>query len=255
MRFVRPVVRTVGSLTVVIRDMNRMRQVGIILAKHGLGMLISSNRKNSEELQTTPQRAVAAIQELGPTFIKFGQILSTRPDILPDNYLKEFQNLQDNIEPLEFGIIKQVLEAEIGEHWEDSFDSIEEKSLASASIAQVHKAVLKGGRQVVLKIQRPMVEHKIRSDLSILRFILERALEEYPEFELFDPRGMFKEFKKSIFSELDFDKEAKNLQRFRKNFQSVPEVHWPAPITYLSTKKVLCMEFLDGIKIRNARNQ
>ena len=255
MRFVRPVVTTVGSLTVVVRDIKRMQQVTMVLARHGLGILMSRRKTKSKGFQTTPQRIVSAIQELGPTFIKFGQILSTRPDILPPTHMKEFQKLQDDVSPLDFSAIQQVLHDEIGSEWRQYFDFIDEYALASASIAQVHSAVLKGGEKVVLKVQRPNIETQIKADLSILKFILERGLEEFPEFELFDPRGIFQEFEKSIIAELNFTKEAKNLKRFGQNFKEYKNVCWPKPYEKLSTERVLCMQFLDGISIRDARKK
>lgn len=253
MRIVRPVVQTVGSLSIVVRDIARMRQVTVILAKHGLGLLIKSRKSKPEELSTTPKRFVTALQELGPTFIKFGQILSTRPDVVPADYIAALQTLQDSVVPLPFSEIDAVLQQDIGSHWEDNFRSLDKTPLATASIAQVHRAILHDGREVVLKVQRPKVDSQIRSDLSILRFILERAIEEFPEIELFDPRGMFQEFQKSITSELDFTREVKNLKRFRKNFATFKGVVWPEPISRISTRRVLCMEFLDGISIREAR--
>ena len=128
---------------------------------------------------------------MGPTFIKFGQILSTRPDILSEEYLQAFQSLQDEVSSLAFADVSAVLEAELKSGWRDTFfNSIDEKPLATASIAQVHGAELKMDHRVVLKIQRPNIEKQIQADLSILSFI-EQGLRKISELELFDPRGMF----------------------------------------------------------------
>ncbi len=257
MRIVRPVVKTVGNLTGTVRDVNRLREVSLILARHGLGLLVSGidlpGITQSKEISTTPNRTVAAIQELGPTFIKFGQILSTRPDVLPDEYIEALQSLQDNVSPLGFSEIQTILRQELGENWRDLFLSIEESPLATASIAQVHSAELQDGQQVVLKVQRLGIEEQINSDLNILQFLLNRALHEFPEMELFDPHGMFVEFRKSILSELNFEQEVKNLLRFRKNFFHHEGVKLPKPFEEFCTRKVLCMERLNGIKIRMAR--
>jgi ubiquinone biosynthesis protein len=254
---IRTGVSAVSKLSVGVRDMERFRQVGLILAKYGLSGLLAGRRKlGEEELSTTPQHLTQAIQELGPTFIKFGQILSTRPDIMSDEYLDAFQSLQDEVSSLPFSDVSTVLEMELPKEWRENFlNSIDETPIATASIAQVHLAELKNGDQVVLKIQRPHIEKQIQADLSILSLILEQGLREFPELELFDPRGMFLQFKRSLLAELDFVLEKKNLQRFYKNFEHFDEVIIPTIVEECSTKRVLCMEFLEGVKIRKAREQ
>lgn len=259
MRVLRPVVKTVGSLSETVRDVGRFREVATILTKHGFGILVSGvipGTHFSKNLNSTPERAVSAIQELGATFIKFGQILSTRPDIVPLDYLDALQNLQDNVSPLSWNEIKTVLIDNFGENFREKFVSIDEKPVATASIAQVHSAIVKEGdkeAEVVLKIQRPNIQKQILADLNILKFLLERALHEFPEMELFDPRGMFREFQRSLLSELDFHMEIKNLQRFQKNFAQIEGVKLPEPYPNLSSNTLLCMEKLNGISIRKAR--
>ncbi len=256
MRVLRPVVKTVGSLSDTVRDVGRFREVATILAKHGFGLLVAGvipGTYFSKDLNSTPERAVSAIQELGATFIKFGQILSTRSDVVPPDYLLALQNLQDNVSSLSWNDIKGMLVDNFGENFLEKFSSIDEKSIATASIAQVHSAVLIDDTKVVLKIQRPNIQKQILSDLNILKFLLERALHEFPEMELFDPRGMFREFQRSLLSELDFLQEIKNLQRFRKNFSQIEGVKLPKPFPELSSNTILCMEKLNGISIRNAR--
>ena len=257
MQFVRPVVRTVGTITGTVRDMSRLRQVASILAKHGLGILVTGidvpGINSNRSFESTPQRTVLAIQELGPTYIKLGQILSTRPDVIPPAYIEALQALQDDVVSLPFSDITSVLDEELGKDWSTHLD-IEEKSLATASIAQVHRArIIESGEEVVLKIQRPHIGSKIRADLSILRFLMERTLNEFPELELFDPRGIFQEFEKSITAELDFFQEVRNLQRFRKNFFHMDGVVWPKPYEEFSSARIMCMGFLNGVKIREAR--
>ena len=167
MGLIRTGVSAVSKLSVGVRDMERFRQVGLILAKYGLsGLLAGRSNLDEEQLRTTPQHLTQAIQELGPTFIKFGQILSTRPDILPEEYLQAFQSLQDEVSSLAFADVSAVLEAELKSGWRETFfNSIDEKPIATASIAQVHGAELKDGSQVVLKIQRPNIEKQIQADL------------------------------------------------------------------------------------------
>ena len=257
MKIIRPVVSTVGGVGARIRDMARFRDVAVILIKHGFGILVSGisipGVSNDPTFISNPIRAVQAIQELGPTFIKFGQILSTRPDLLPPEYIDAFQTLQDNVQPLAFEEVAIVLEQAMQSSWRENFLSFDETPLASASIAQVHRAVLKNGQDVVLKIQRPYIDQQIVSDLNILLFMIQRALVEFPEFNLFDPFGMFSEFKRSLLQELDFEKEAKSQQRFIKNFAKVDYVHIPHVYQEFSSDKVLCMEFLKGCGIRHAR--
>ena len=247
----------VNKLSIGVRDMERFRQVGLILTKYGLnGLLAGRRRLREDDIKTTPQHLTQAIQELGPTFIKFGQILSTRPDILSEEYLKAFQTLQDDVMSLDFDLVAQVLDVELESGWKEKyFTSVDETPIATASIAQVHAAELKSGERVVLKIQHPQIEKKIQADLSILSLILEQGLREFPELELFDPRGMFLQFKKSLLAELDFVQEKKNLQRFSKNFSTFDNIVIPEVLEECSTKRVLCMEFLDGVKIRKAREQ
>jgi len=259
MGIVRPVMRTMGSLTHTVRDMARLQQVATILVRHGLGVLVAGidlpGIRAPRKFASTPARAAAAIQELGPTFIKFGQILSTRPDVIPQLYIEAFQSLQDEIAPLPFQQIAEQMRSELGDGWQSRFESFDESPLATASIAQVHRATLLNGNEVAVKIQRSGIGPKIRSDLNIMAFLATRAMREFPEFELFDPHGIIDEFEKSILTELDFGQEVRNLRRFMKNFSECPHVRLPTPIEALCTRRILCMEFLDGTKIRLARQQ
>lgn len=259
MKLVRPFVKTVGSLSVTVRDAKRFREVAVVLAKHGLGVLVAGvdlpGLKVEAEFSGTPQRLVQALQELGPTFIKFGQILSTRSDIVPQEYLKALQQLQDDVTPLEFEPLKQSIDEDLSHSWDTLVASIAQEPLATASIAQVHRARLVDGREVVFKIRRPNIASIIESDLHILRFLLERFLHEFPEMELFDPRGMFLEFERALSAELDFSQEMKNLQRFQKSFYHMEGIRFPEPIEELSSHRILCMEFLQGVQIRKAREK
>ena len=258
MKIVRPFVKTVGSLSITVRDANRFREVALVLARHGLGALVAGvdipGVQVDSQYNSTPQRLVEALQELGPTFIKFGQILSTRSDIVPYDYLMALQLLQDDVRPLKFDTLKSTLQEDLHLTWDELVDSIDPKPLATASIAQVHRGVLKDGTDVVFKIRRPKIDTIVDSDLHILRFLLERFLHEFPEMELFDPRGMFLEFEKALSSELDFGLELKNLQQFHKSFYHKEGIRFPEPVEPLSSHRVLCMEFLEGVQIRKARD-
>ena len=260
MRIVRPAVDIVGGVGHRVRDLNRLREVATVLIKHGFGMLVSGVdapgivRSRESSPVPTPDRLVTAIQELGPTFVKLGQVLSTRPDILPPDYIAALEKLQDDVNPLPFHDIEERLGEELGEEWRQRVATFEETPLATASIAQVHRATLLDGRRVVFKVQRPGIGRLINADLSILNLLARRTLVEYPEARSFDPIGILEEFERSIKAELDFDLEARNMRRIQRNFADdedivrIPDVH-----DALSTRRILCMDLLEGVKIRDAR--
>lgn len=256
MGIVGPVVRTVGTLSHTVRDVGRLRQVAMVLTRHGLGLLVAGLPGGESEgnYSSTPDRAVSAIQELGPTFIKLGQVLSTRPDVIPAAYVDALQTLQDDVGALPWPDVEAVLREEWGADWERRVGEVDRSPLATASIAQVHRATTPDGRKIVLKIQRPGIGPQIRSDLNILHFIVNRGIAEFPDFALFDPKGILTEFERSILAELDFVEEVRHLKRFRRNFADNPAVCFPEPIDALCTRRVLAMSFLDGVKIRDARS-
>jgi ubiquinone biosynthesis protein len=261
MRIVRPVMATVGGLSHTVRDISRMREVATILVRHGMGFWVShinipGFRKGwAREPNADPERVVKAIQELGPTFIKLGQVLSTRPDVIPQEYVEALQKLQDNASPLAFKDLDARMVEGLGADWRSQLADFDETPLASASIAQVHRATLKGGQKVVFKIQRPRIEKTVLADLSILQFLVNRLLVEYPECKYFDPLGVLEEFEQAISSEMDFLNEAENIRTFTSNFAGDPTVRIPKVIDTFSCERVLCMEFLEGVSIREARAQ
>lgn len=257
MRFVRPVVQTMGTLTEQVRDLGRLQEVAGVLARHGLGMLVAGfdipGFTADREFHSTPDRLVQAIEELGPTYVKLGQVLSSRTDVLPPAYTTALEQLQDDVQPLPFEAIDKQLTRALGEDWRENFAHFSERPLATASIAQVHRATLHDGRSVVLKVQRPGIHAKIQSDLHILHAIARRTLVEYPEAKAFDPVGILDEFQGSITAELDFIEEARNMRRMVRNLGDLDIVRIPEVHDELTTKTVLCMEFLEGVKIRDAR--
>jgi len=261
MRFVRPVVATVGGISHTVRDIARMREVAVVLVRHGMGVLVSHihipgfRRVRAREFKSEPERVVTAIQELGPTFIKLGQVLSTRPDVIPHDYVVAFEKLQDDASPLPFQEMEQRLVDELGPEWRDQLADFDEVPLASASIAQVHRATLKGGQKVVFKIQRPKIEKTVIADLSILHLLVNRLMVEFPEARYFDPQGVLAEFESAILAEMDFINEAENIRAFTRNFAGDATVRIPKVIESFSGERVLCMEFLEGVSIRDARAQ
>lgn len=257
MKFVRPIVDGVGGLGRSVGDLARLQRVARILVRHGLGWVVTGIDlpglpSGGAAEEPTPDRVTRAMTELGPTFVKLGQILSTRNDTLPDAYCEAFTKLQDDVGPLPFSEIETVLDDALDDAWRERID-LDPEPLATASIAQVHQGTLSDGTRVVLKVQRPGIAAVIRSDLNILYFLARRTLAEYPETQSFDPLGMLAEFDRSISAELDFEVEASHMGQFQKNFEGDPEVVIPEVFEDLSADRVLCMAFLDGVKMRHAR--
>ncbi|MBI5166486.1 MAG: 2-polyprenylphenol 6-hydroxylase [candidate division NC10 bacterium] len=256
MPFARPIKRY--------KDIQRLRQIGAVLAKHGFGHLIVQLQlkhvlplprrfETHADLQAArlsiSERARLAFEELGPTFIKFGQILSARPDLIPREFTLEFKKLQDEVPPFSFEEVRATIERELGHPLPETFPYFEEAPVAAASIAQVHHARLPSGEEVVVKVQRPGIERVIERDVSVL-YTLASLLERYvPESRLYNPRGIVDEFAKAIRRELNFTREATAAERFRQNFQDFPAVYIPRVYWDQSTPRVLTMERVEGIPI------
>lgn len=231
-----------------------------MFAKHGLKNLVetinlgnflsnSSVIQKDKENLSLPTRLRFSFEELGPTFVKFGQLIASRPDLVPQDYLEEMSLLQDQVQALEFKVIEQVLIEELGADWKKHFRSIEEMPLGSASIAQVHRAVLITDQQVVIKVQRPGVVQTINDDLNVLYFIAE-LLERYiPEIRPFNPIGMVDEYFKTLELETNFVVEANNIRKFKENFKNEPDVKIPNVHFELVTERVLVMEELLGKRL------
>ena len=194
------------------------------------------------------ERLRESFEELGPTFVKFGQLLASRPDLIPEDIITELEKLQDDVKTIPFPTLKRFMEKELDQPLEEIFESIEEAPMAAASIAQVHGAVLKTGERVAVKIQRPGVERIIKNDISILRG-LATLLETYvPESQPFNPTGMVAEFFKTILYELDFGVEANNIGRIRKNMEVFPKVAVPKVYSDFSTSRILVLERFEGVR-------
>lgn len=193
-----------------------------------------------------PTRVRLSFEELGPTFVKFGQLMASRPDLVPQEYLDEMTLLQDQVQPVDFKTIETVLTEDFGIDWKKYFISVEEKPLGSASIAQVHRARLTTGQDVVIKVQRPGILQTINDDLNVLYFIAE-LLETYvPEVRPFNPTGMVDEYFKTLELETNFVVEANNIRKFRENFKKEEKVVIPEVFFDLVTERVLVMEELQG---------
>jgi len=245
--------------------LGRYRQIGNILVRYGFGIILerthlfrvlklhrhlSPPQKGREkEILSAPKRLRLICEELGPTFIKLGQILSTRPDLIPLSLIKEFEKLQDEVKPLKTEVIEKIIGEELGDSPEKLFSSFERKPLASASISQVHRAKLKNGKEIILKVQKPGIKKIINADLQIL-YNLASLIEKFiKEAEIYQPKRIVEEFEKSIKKELNFLSEARNIKRYSKNFASDDTVYIPELYQKLTTEKILALEYVRGTKV------
>lgn len=235
-----------------VRDLGRLQEIAAVLVRHGFGHLVAGTvvdpggAKAAESRLSAAARVRQVLIELGPTFVKLGQVLSVRPDILPGDFIKELESLQDRVDPIPFSAVKTTLEREWGVSLDERLQSIDEQPLASASIAQVHKAVTREGETVAIKVQRPEIERRIRSDLHIL-YTLAALLTgrlELPGF--YTPVGVVQEFEAAINLELDFLQEARAIVRFRGLFRDHPDLMAPAVFDQFTTGRVLVLELLHG---------
>jgi ubiquinone biosynthesis protein len=258
-------IKTGRQIGQAVKNVHRLRQILAVLAKHGfvdivdrmdLGKFLPSRLAAFAESQadlSIQERLRASFEELGPTFVKLGQLLSTRPDLMPEAYIEEFTKLQDNVQPLPFEVVKQTVEQELNRKIEDAFLSFEKTPLAAASIGQVHEAVLHTGEKVVVKVQRPEIQKIIDTDVSLLAF-LAGLLEKYvPESRVVSPRIIVNEFFRTLSYELDFKVEANNMLKMAENMSSIPEIVIPRVYKNLSTQKILTLERLDGIRVNDIK--
>lgn len=192
-----------------------------------------------------------AFEELGTAYIKFGQIASNRPDLLPQELITEFEKFQDHVLPIDAALIQQTLVANYKQPLEELFADIDYTPLASASMAQVHRATLPDGKKVILKVQRPDIIANIEADVYILYNLAEFVEKHFPETKSFQPVALVRMFERSIMKELNFRSEAANIQRFQRNFAGNEFIYVPAVYPKLCTTHVLCMEFIDGFKVTN----
>jgi ubiquinone biosynthesis protein len=233
------------------RTISRISEISRVATKHGFGYVFTRRRRApAAEPTERGRRLREMLDELGPTFVKFGQLLSTRPDIVPPDIVAELRKLQDDVTPVPFEDVDRVVVEELGLTTAQAFLRFEEHSVAAASIGQVHRAVLPDGTEVVVKVQRPEARRQIDSDLQLMRaaarFVRDRGR---PFFV--DPEALVDEFARSIRQELDYGQEARNADLFRRNFEGsatvvVPRVYWS-----YSTERVLTLEELHGVQVRD----
>ncbi len=198
-----------------------------------------------------PVRLRRALEELGPTFIKFGQILSTRPDVLPPEFIEELSKLQDAVPPAPTPLILAAIEAELGRPPHAIFATFDETPLAAASLAQVHPATLPDGTEVVVKVQRPDIRPQIETDLEILMDLARLAQRHTPLGQIYDLEDIADDFAYTLRNELDYRREGRNADRFRRNFQDEPHLYIPKVYWEYTTERVLVLERIRGIKIND----
>ncbi len=237
----------------------RYAQILDILSKYGLSIGLEKlfpgsvrfklpGSGQAAEGASTYERIRLAMEELGPTFVKFGQIASTRTELLPPEMIEQLKKLQDHAKPVPFSEVMAVIE-ENCPNWEDFICDIEETPVAAASIGQVHRAYLKDGTKVALKIQRPGIPEIIELDIGILQSMAERIETMFPESRIYNPAGMVDDFAHQILKELDFTREARNADRMARNFQNVPGIRFPKIYWEYTTPHFLVMEFVEGVRI------
>jgi ubiquinone biosynthesis protein len=266
------------------RDLARIGDISRVLVRHGFGEVVArlglrrpksseapagptaefANLASADEVQrgdrerreiSVAVRLRLVLEDLGPTFVKLGQIASTRPDVLPLDVIAELRKLQDAVPPVAFAAIREQLERSLGASMPDLFESVDETPLAAGSIAQVHRARLRteeGTDDVVVKVQRPGIVETIASDLDLLHTfaaLVERAI---PESRVYSPVGLVQQFDRAISSELDFSLEAENALRFSQNFQGNAQLKFPRVYREVSSKQVITLEYLDGQKLYEA---
>lgn len=246
------------------QDLNRLRQITVIAGRYGFADLLerSGLRKKDE---TKPEEADSAraasvarrlklmLTDLGPTFVKLGQVLSTRGDLLPREIIEELETLQDDVPPVAFDQVRKTIREAFGKEVEELFSDFEHTPVAAASMAQAHRAKTKSGEDVIVKVQRPGISEQLRGDLSVLHYVA-RALEAViEEVGVYTPTGIIEEFDKAVHEELDFLNEAANIRAFYKNYQGVTHTRIPKVYEDLTARTVLTMEAFKAPKLSHAQ--
>lgn len=247
-----------------LRDLGRIRRIAGVLVRHGfddvaarlgwvgrLRTLWLALRRRSDNEPPVPveMRIRQALEELGPTFIKLGQMMGTRPDLVPMSLVMELKKLHDEVPPFPLDELREVIEGDLGKPIDELFESFDDEPIAAASIAQVHRARLATGEDVVVKVQRPQLPQVVGADLRILSGFASLLEARIPETRQFRPCAIVDEFRRSLNRETDFNVERLSMERFKANFVDEPGLHVPEPFPALSTRRVLVMERVDGVKV------
>ncbi len=261
---------SLATLPKTVRTFARLRVIAQVLSRHGFSHFVERlqlarylpsldwlrfRRRPAEEIEADPlvaigQRLVRVCEELGPTFVKLGQMASTRPDILPPQILTALERLQDHVSPFPPEQARRLFQKDTGRTVEQAFREFSETPLASGSIGQVHRAVTTDGQEVVVKIRRPGIEHLVQLDIYVLQWMAERAESLFPELRPYRPRMLVEEFAQTIRAELDFVNEAAATSRFHEAFKDDPHITTPQVRWDLTGSGVLTLEYMHGRRFR-----
>jgi ubiquinone biosynthesis protein len=241
------------------RSLGRISEIAQVAVRHGFGYFFQRNRltdlvpENGQGPADAPsergRHLRELLDELGPTFVKFGQLLSMRPDVLPPDIIAELRGLQDDVSPFPFEEAELVIRDDLGQPLERLFREFDPVPIAAASIGQVHSAILPNGRRVAVKVQRPGAPRQIEADLNLMYQAARLAKERVRALDFIDARGLVDEFARSIRQELDYRLEARNAETFRKNFAGHPHVKIPRVYWSYTRPRVLTLEFIDGAQL------
>src|SRR5688572_3705438 len=248
------------SLLHTVRDLGRLREIAGVLARHGFGELVQrtglsslgpwrSERAAAEARPSTGVRIREVLEELGPSFVKLGQIVSTRPDLVPQDIIDELQRLQDDVLPVPFDQMLPELEQQLGAPIAEVFAEFDQTPIASASIGQVYRAKLRsesGEHDVVVKVQRPNIASTIERDIDLLYWLAHAIERSIPESSLYSPVKLVDEFQRAISAELDYAQEANNAERFAENFADLRTVQFPTVHRSASSRKAITLSYIAG---------
>jgi ubiquinone biosynthesis protein len=234
------------------RNLGRLSEIAQVAVRHGFGYAVDGRKSGDPEAGGPTARGRHLrdmLDELGPTFVKFGQLLSTRPDIVPPDIIAELRGLQDDVRPFPYADVETTIREDLGQPIERLFTEFDERPLAAASIGQVHRATLPNGRRVVVKVQRPNAPRQIEADLALMYQAAKVARERIRALDFIDTNEIVDEFSRSIRQELDYRLEARNADAFHKNFAGHPHVSVPRVYWTYTRSRVLTLEYLDGVQL------
>jgi ubiquinone biosynthesis protein len=233
------------------RNLGRLSEIAQVAVRHGFGYAVDGRKAGDPETGQTARgkHLREMLDELGPTFVKFGQLLSTRPDVVPPDIIAELRGLQDDVRPFPYADVETTIREDLGQPVERLFTEFDERPLAAASIGQVHRATLPTGRRVVVKVQRPNAPRQIEADLALMYQAARLAKERIRALDFIDTNEIVDEFGRSIRQELDYRLEARNAEAFHKNFAGHPHVSVPRVYWTYTRARVLTLEYLEGVQL------
>jgi ubiquinone biosynthesis protein len=235
-------------------SIGRLSEITQVAVKHGFGFLLDG-RRAPENGANRGRHVREMLDELGPTFVKLGQLLSTRPDIVPPDIIAELRGLQDDVKPFPFAEVERVIAEDFNQPISRLFLEFDEQPLAAASIGQVHRAVLPNGRRVAVKVQRPNAPRQVESDIQLLEGAARIVRERIRAFDFIDTREIVDEFARSIRQELDYRQEGRNAQIFHRNFAAHPHVAVPRTYWSYTSRRVLTLEYLEGVQLADLETE